>query len=323
MKISRHLLAVFAAVTILGAQASADELNFVEDIPTDILFGTVAANGEPSESPAGGASSQSTFGSRNADAAGQEGTRTRGQSFTFATGDGLTHDIGSLSVSLNNPLNNTGFRPDGQLELTIFEWDTNDPDNFANWDAGTGGEFTSGHTELYRESFPLLSADFPATPSSMLVQIAFDAGSLQLTDGTSYGFLFRYTLDSLVDDDGNPLTSDITFAFDTRNDNMVAGSDPVVPFPGALLNTNTADSFAVADNGQSTPRDMNFFFTSPDTAVLLGDVDLSTQVDFLDIAPFIALLSQAGAFQAEADINGDNAVTFLDIAPFITILAGG
>ena len=56
--------------------------------------------------------------------------------------------------------------------------------------------------------------------------------------------------------------------------------------------------------------------------VLLGDVSLSGTVDFLDIAPFIAVLSSGGD-QAEADCNEDGMVDFLDIAPFIAILSGG
>ena len=51
----------------------------------------------------------------------------------------------------------------------------------------------------------------------------------------------------------------------------------------------------------------------------LGDVNLDSQVTFLDIAPFIAVLSSNG-FQAEADMNLDGSVSFLDIAPFITML---
>lgn len=55
--------------------------------------------------------------------------------------------------------------------------------------------------------------------------------------------------------------------------------------------------------------------------VLLGDVDLNGVVNFLDISPFIALLS-SGMFQAEADTNSSGGVDFLDISPFIAILSG-
>lgn len=57
-------------------------------------------------------------------------------------------------------------------------------------------------------------------------------------------------------------------------------------------------------------------------SVVKGDVNLSGDVDFLDISPFITVLS-AGGDQDEADVNCDGAVSFLDIAPFITILSGG
>lgn len=55
--------------------------------------------------------------------------------------------------------------------------------------------------------------------------------------------------------------------------------------------------------------------------ILLGDVNGDGAVNFLDISPFIVLLS-AGDFQCEADINGTGDVNFLDIGPFITILSG-
>lgn len=66
--------------------------------------------------------------------------------------------------------------------------------------------------------------------------------------------------------------------------------------------------------------------TIPATAVqfvplLLGDVNQNGAVDFLDISPFIGLLS-AGSFLEEADVNQDDVVNFLDISPFIGILSG-
>ena len=62
--------------------------------------------------------------------------------------------------------------------------------------------------------------------------------------------------------------------------------------------------------------DVDFAIVSP---VLLGDVDLNSVVNFLDIAPFIALLTSSD-YQLEADLNEDNAVNFLDISPFISAL---
>ncbi len=54
--------------------------------------------------------------------------------------------------------------------------------------------------------------------------------------------------------------------------------------------------------------------------VLLGDVDRNGVVGFLDINPFIVLLS-GGGYQLEADVNQDGVVNFLDISPFILELA--
>ena len=52
----------------------------------------------------------------------------------------------------------------------------------------------------------------------------------------------------------------------------------------------------------------------------LGDVNRDGVVNFLDIAPFIAVLI-AGEFQIEADIDQNTLVDFEDIATFITVLS--
>jgi len=54
----------------------------------------------------------------------------------------------------------------------------------------------------------------------------------------------------------------------------------------------------------------------------LGDVNDDGHVNFLDIAPFISLLS-TGSFDPDADINQDTTVNFLDISGFINLLASG
>ncbi len=53
----------------------------------------------------------------------------------------------------------------------------------------------------------------------------------------------------------------------------------------------------------------------------LGDVNLDGAINFLDIQPFIEVLTSTG-FQVEADTNKDGAVNFLDIQSFITLLVG-
>ena len=71
-------------------------------------------------------------------------------------------------------------------------------------------------------------------------------------------------------------------------------------------------------------------FISPDVTItvnlgsiepiLVGDVSLDGVVNFLDISPFISVLSNGG-FQAEADIDGNGSVNFQDISPFIALLS--
>ena len=58
----------------------------------------------------------------------------------------------------------------------------------------------------------------------------------------------------------------------------------------------------------------------PAVDTLKGDVNLDGFVTFLDINPFILVLSSNG-FQLEADADCDGDVDFLDIQPFIDIIA--
>ena len=55
--------------------------------------------------------------------------------------------------------------------------------------------------------------------------------------------------------------------------------------------------------------------------LLVGDVNRDGVVDFLDISPFISILSTS-SHQDEADVNQDGDVSFLDISPFIALLSG-
>ena len=87
---------------------------------------------------------------------------------------------------------------------------------------------------------------------------------------------------------------------------------------GTALPADLSDYFSFADAG-------NGFYTmtmvEESSALVLGDVNLDGVVDFLDISPFIAVLS-GGGFQGEADCDENGAVDFLDISSFIAILSG-
>lgn len=81
-----------------------------------------------------------------------------------------------------------------------------------------------------------------------------------------------------------------------------------------------------ATTGANVGSEATFFFddvsvTVPsDDVTLLGDANQDGVVNFLDITPFIAIISGSG-FLAEADVNEDGSVDFLDITPFIAILS--
>ena len=93
--------------------------------------------------------------------------------------------------------------------------------------------------------------------------------------------------------------------------------------------TNAATDFAQSqiDNLaiSGTFQDQNNGFASINPVdvmsgpLLKGDVDMDGDVDFSDIAPFIAVL-QGGIFQAEADCDCSQMVDFADIPAFIGIL---
>jgi poly(beta-D-mannuronate) lyase len=75
-------------------------------------------------------------------------------------------------------------------------------------------------------------------------------------------------------------------------------------------------------NGSLTSVQLDAILASANEPnVLRGDVDTNGVVNFLDITPFIAVLSSNGG-QAEADCDEDGDVDFLDITPFIAILSG-
>ena len=244
MKITQLCLAAFAACLIFAGQAPADIVNIIQDVPTvDIIQQSSGV-----ETPQGTASGQQAFAFRPAE---NPSNRARGQSFTFSdgSGSGSVYDISAITASLNTSADDAGFRPAGTLNFTVFEWDSNNPDVFTGFNAGTGGEFVTGHTEILSQSLA-----FPGGTGVLnngdLLELAFNPGTLQLTDGISYGILYHYELNSFVDAAGNPLNEDVTISFDTRQD---AG------FAGALLSTGTAANFADTANGSSTSRDLNLF----------------------------------------------------------------
>ena len=55
--------------------------------------------------------------------------------------------------------------------------------------------------------------------------------------------------------------------------------------------------------------------------ILFGDVNLDGEVNLLDVAPFVDLLT-GGNYQVEADIDRNFSVNLLDVTPFVSLLSG-
>lgn len=117
------------------------------------------------------------------------------------------------------------------------------------------------------------------------------------------------------------------------NGNAISGSS-VVATEGSVLTGTLDDGSFVEFDLYSTGIVVDSFHTrdffggsliAGGTSIsivaepLLGDVNLDGEVDFLDIASFIAVLT-AGGNQLEADIDQSGLVDFLDISPFIDLL---
>lgn len=151
-------------------------------------------------------------------------------------------------------------------------------------------------------------------------QVAFTNGNNELVATTAQLTNRSY------DTDGDP-----RLAGDFVTGTFIAAADGIQTFSmsGTRGNNLPADQFIVGESidiagdtssGQTQINALqlrNISAVSP----LLGDCNLNGKVDFLDIAPFISILSNGG-FLAQADCDGNGVVNFLDIAPFIAILSG-
>ncbi len=87
-----------------------------------------------------------------------------------------------------------------------------------------------------------------------------------------------------------------------------------------IAETLDAGTYFIEITGRNNAAQFYQLSLTGTTVVLLGDVNRDGVVNFLDLSPFITLLS-TGTFQAEADMNEDGVVNFFDIAFFITKLS--
>ena len=150
----------------------------------------------------------------------------------------------------------------------------------------------------------------------------FDVLSVDLPDNTirHIDIVINTTASAVTYDDG--VTTIGPDTLEVWQDGVMVSS--VTPTTGVGACTGFGiwarrpDNAMLADNIEI--RDSAFNSAGGDD-VLKGDVNLDGSVTFLDINPFIVVLSSNGT-QAEADCDCNGVVNFLDIQPFIDILAG-
>jgi len=99
----------------------------------------------------------------------------------------------------------------------------------------------------------------------------------------------------------------------------------VIGFESPNLGFSEIGSLLLADviggNDATGDYSLSISFVPDEPEILLGDVNMSGEVNFSDIRPFIGVLS-GGTFQAEADCDENGEIEFADIRPFIGILSG-
>ena len=156
--------------------------------------------------------------------------------------------------------------------------------------------------------------------------------SADLNPGETLTFTFdqavQFTsieLESVIAEDSFDVLVDGVAVLETTGDDSFI--DDLGGLTGLTIAAGSEITFAVdgvletATGGAATSLRIETFTVEIVGSTLLGDVNLDGTVDFLDISPFIAVLS-GGIDQAEADCNEDGEVNFLDISPFISILSG-
>ena len=119
---------------------------------------------------------------------------------------------------------------------------------------------------------------------------------------------FQFNEDDQADFDGTNFT------------NFVDWSDRIEIMGSKIDTIPNISSFGEDNDGNLFVVNLNGNVFRLDSVTTLGDVNRDGTVNFLDISPFISVLSDGGS-QAEADVNGDGNVNFLDISPFIILLS--
>lgn len=185
----------------------------------------------------------------------------------------------------------------------------------------------SAHAGAAIESPAGTRTDLPAQQAIALYNVTFNAAGTYTAyyrasgDSTGSNSFYAPT-DFGVDPTINVSTSaDGTYRWETGGQFTVAASNVGVAQQlriGRRESGNRIDAIVIHPSSTLSAEQLDALFS--DAPFVLGDINLDGVVSFLDINPFITLLSN-GEFQPEADCNQDGVVNFLDITPWIALVA--
>lgn len=259
------------------------------------------------------------------------GTGTR--NYMWATGSGDTYDRGSPTAGTLDPrgdfLFRVGLEQENRMDLTATL-------SGSVQRQSNGGSVFSDSPFVYKRDFDTTRGiveydlgelvarnDLVVTSAEVSGEIAvnnfFDNGNSRDIDVGTYSGdleLLASDFDTNVDLLGTVFDASTTrpYRFDTT-DNL----NNILQSGGNSLGVAFDARNLQAPNVVIRPV-LTVTVASASEPVLLGDINLDEVINFLDITPFIGLLSATG-FQDEADCNQDGSLDFLDINPFIQILA--
>ena len=199
----------------------------------------------------------------------------------------LTEDVGTvINGGFSNGL--AGFNSTGQGTAEIVESPMIAGNSVLELSAGSAVEVTQ-HISLPAKEFSL-SLDAFAVNGGGTLQILLDGSVFATLDAAKLGLKNFETVSVTIDD------------------------------PTLLGKLDVP--FTVKWDGQSGDQLLIDNLVFGVGQFVLGDVNCDGDVNLLDVAPFVDLLT-SGLFSNKADINQDGEVNLLDVAPFVALLTGG